>query len=232
MYREDEVRIVNTTDKALAAFFKKIYLWMSIGIGITGFTAYLVSTNVLLKGLLFSNRFVFYGLVFVQLGVVIFLSARIMKMSFGSALFWFFFYSFLTGLTFSWVFLAYTGQSIATVFFITAGTFAAMSIYGFTTGQDLSKYGNILFMGLIGIVIASLVNFFLKSDMLYWIISVVGVVVFVGLVAYDTNKLKRFFYQASDEGVLKQVSVFGALQLYLDFINLFLMLLRIFGRRK
>lgn len=117
-------------------------------------------------------------------------------------------------------------------FFITAGTFAAMSIYGFTTGQDLSKYGNILFMGLIGIVIASLVNFFLKSDMLYWIISVVGVVVFVGLVAYDTNKLKRFFYQASDEGVLKQVSVFGALQLYLDFINLFLMLLRIFGRRK
>lgn len=116
MYREDEVRIVNTTDKALAAFFKKIYLWMSIGIGITGFTAYLVSTNVLLKGLLFSNRFVFYGLVFVQLGVVIFLSARIMKMSFGSALFWFFFYSFLTGLTFSWVFLAYTGQSIATVF--------------------------------------------------------------------------------------------------------------------
>ena len=147
--------------------------------------------------------------------------------------FFFLLYAAINGLTLSFIFLRYTGQSITRVFFITSGTFAAMSAYGFFTKRDLSSWGNILFMGLIGIIIASIVNFFLKSTMLYWIISYVGVAVFIGLTAYDTQRIKKM-YLSFQEGAefSKRLAILGALHLYLDFINLFLFLLRIFGRRR
>ncbi len=232
MYQSDDIRLVSGVDTGLSNFFKQIYLWMAMGIGITGLSAWYISNSPALLKMLYSNRIVFYVLIFAQLGLVFFLSARVLQMSFSSALLWFSLYSLLTGVTMSYIFLLYTGESIAIVFFITAGTFAAMSIYGFTTGQDLSRFRNILLMGLFGVIIASVVNIFLKSSILYWAVSIIGVVVFVGLIAYDTQKLKNYYYQFNDEAVTKNVSVLGALTLYLDFINLFLMLLRIFGRRK
>jgi FtsH-binding integral membrane protein len=169
-----------------------------------------------------------------QLGVVWFLSARIYKLSFGVATLLFILYSILTGVVFSSLFFVYTLGSIANVFLITAGTFAAVSCFGYFTKSDLSKWGTYLFMGLIGLIIASLVNWFLKSAMLNWIASYVGVAIFVGLTAYDTQRIKEMIQENSMEGeeVTNKIALMGALSLYLDFINLFLYLLRIFGRRK
>lgn len=189
--------------------------------------------SVAAQQFVFGNRFVFYGLIIAELGLVMALSAAINRISASSATLLFLGYSALNGITFAAIFLVYTGSSIASVFLITSGTFAAMSIYGYATQRDLTGFGSFLFMGLIGIIIASLVNFFLHSEMIYWITSYIGVFIFVGLTAYDTQKIKQIgqagFTSAEDQ---QKAAIIGALRLYLDFINLFLMLLRIMGNRR
>ena len=178
------------------------------------------------------NSALMWVLMLAPLGIVFYMSFGIAKMSASKAQSVFWVFAALMGASLSSIFLVYTGASITRVFFITAGTFGAMSIYGYTTKKDLTKLGSFLFMGLIGIIIASLVNIFLKSSMMYFIISIIGVLVFVGLTAYDTQKIKNM-YLASDSGELMgKKAVMGALTLYLDFINLFIMLLRLFGQRR
>lgn len=214
-------------------FITKVYTWMALALLATGFTAMFVAATPALIKIILGNRITFYGLIIAEIGLVFFLSFMINKMNSATAIFIFFLYSFVNGLTLSVIFLAYTGESIAVTFFVTAGTFGIMSAYGYFTKTDLTKIGNILLMGLIGIIIASVVNIFLKSGPLYWIITIVGVIIFVGLTAYDTQKL-RIMSQNGFEGAEteKKASIIGALQLYLDFINLFLLLLRLLGRRK
>ena len=166
------------------------------------------------------------------LGIIFYMSFGINKMSSAKAQTIFWIFAALMGLSLSWILLVYTGVSVARVFFITSATFGAMSVYGYTTKRDLTKLGSFLFMGLIGIIIASLVNIFLKSSMMYFVISILGVLIFVGLTAYDTQKIKNM-YAASDSGeIIGKKAVMGALTLYLDFINLFIMLLRLFGQRR
>jgi FtsH-binding integral membrane protein len=213
---------------------------MALALGITGLVAVATVSNEQFMAQLLSGPMLMV-LVLAQLGVVFVLSLAVNKLSTGVATGLFILYSALTGLTFSTLFLVYTAESIATVFFITGGMFAIISAYGFVTKTDLTKLGSLMFMGLIGIIIASLVNLFLQSDTLYWIISYVGVVVFVGLIAYDTQRLKRMangFAMQTVDGEEKMIevqskaAVLGALSLYLNFINLFLMLLRILGNRR
>jgi FtsH-binding integral membrane protein len=163
---------------------------------------------------------------------VLLLSFRIQKMSLGAAQLTFWGYAALVGLSLSGIFLVYTGASIARVFFITAATFAAMSLYGYTTRTDLSRFGSFLFMGLIGIVIASVVNIFLASSALQFAISVIGVIVFVGLTAYDTQRIKEMYFDGDGEVIAGKKAIMGALQLYLDFINLFLLLMQFMGQRR
>ena len=216
-----------------AVFMNRVYNWMALALVITGVVAYIVVSSPALLEAIVMNQFLFYGLIFGELGLVIFLSARIHKMSQSMAIGSFLLYSLMNGLTLSVVFLMYTAGSIATTFFVTAGTFAAMSLYGYTTKKDLTSIGNLAFMALIGIIIASIVNFFLKSEMMYWIITYLGVFIFVGLTAYDTQKLKRIGAQGFDSQTsMEKTSILGALTLYLDFINLFLFLLRILGDRR
>lgn len=187
-----------------------------------------------LQDFIFSSKITFYGLIIAQLGVVFFLSGMVSRISGAMATTLFMLYSVLTGLTLSSVFIVYTSASIASTFFITAGTFGAMSVYGYTTKRDLTKLGSLMVMGLIGILLASIVNIFLKSAPLYWAITYIGVIVFVGLTAYDTQKLKAIGEEVSmdDRENYRRYSIMGALTLYLDFINLFLMLLRILGDRR
>ena len=220
--------------QGLSKFMTRVYGWMTAGLAITGFVAYYVASSPEIMSALFANKFVFYALIIGQLLLVGALVGLVRRISYTQAAGAFLVYSFLTGLTFSVLFLIYTQGSIATTFFVTAGTFAVMSVYGMITKADLTKLGNIMMMGLIGIIIASLVNFFLKSPMLYWIITFVGVGVFVGLIAYDTQKLKNYYLETFDgtSEESKKVSLMGALSLYLDFINLFLMLLRLLGDRR
>lgn len=209
---------------------RKVYLWMSVALLITGLTAYVVSTNSALIHYIMDSKFGIWVLFGLQLGLVFYLSARIYKMSLQAASIVFILYSFITGVTFSFIFLTFTTGSIAGVFLITAGTFAVMSLYGFFTKRDLSSWGNILLMGLIGIIIASLVNMFLHNQTLYWIISYIGVLIFVGLTAYDSQKVKALVGQENNE-MNQKTAIIGALMLYLDFINMFLFFLQIFGRR-
>ena len=214
-------------------FFVRVYSWMSMALIITGLVAYRTATSPEIISFIFGEKFVFYGLMILELVLVGVLVGAIQKMSATTATLVFVFYSILNGVTLSAIFFVFTADSIANVFFIAAGTFAAMSAYGFFTKSDLSKLGNILIMALMGLIIASLVNMFLKSEMLYWISSYAGVLIFFGLIAYDTQKLKRLNVignEGSDED--KKEAIIGALTLYLDFINLFLYLLRIFGKRR
>lgn len=215
-------------ERAERTFIQRVYQWMAIGLMVTGFVAMSVAGNpALLKAL---SGGLFFILVIIELGLVFWLSSQIMKLSPGAAIGGFLIYSALNGLTLSFIFLAYTAASITQVFFITAGTFAAVSVYGWTTKSNLTSMGSLLFMGLIGIIIASIVNLFLRSTMFDLIISYIGVAIFVGLTAYDTQRLKRI--HQSGVGATEQIAILGALALYLDFINLFIMLLRIFGRRR
>jgi FtsH-binding integral membrane protein len=218
----------------LQTYMAQVYGWMTCGLLLTAFVAWYASHSIAFLQLLSGNRFFFFGLVIAQLGVVIVLSALIQRLSAGAATALFMLYSVLTGLTLCSIFLIYTASSIAGTFVVTAGMFGAMSLWGYTTKRDLSGWGNMLFMALIGILLASLVNFWLKSEALMWVVTYVGVVVFVGLTAYDTQKLKAIGQQVDprDATALRKYSIFGALTLYLDFINLFLMLLRIFGNRR
>ncbi|MCF7927658.1 MAG: Bax inhibitor-1/YccA family protein [Spirochaetales bacterium] len=213
---------------------KNVYTWMAAGLGLTGVIALLFVTNRPLMNVLMQNPLILILLVFAEFGLVIFLSARLNKMSAGTATLSFIIYAALNGITLSVILFPYTGGSIAVAFFVTAGTFAAMSIYGMTTRKSLSGLGRYLIMGLVGIIIASVVNWFLQSPGLYWIVSFIGVFLFMGLTAYDTQMIKRWSHEygssISEEEFVK-LSVLGALKLYLDFINLFILLLRFFGRR-
>lgn len=220
-------------EQAIKSFLPRVYIWMTLGLLVTAAVAWTTATNDTLQNLIFGNGFVVIGLFIAQIALVIALSAAINKLSPPVALLIFFAYSALTGLVFSSIFLLYTGSSIAATFVATAGMFGVMSIVGLTTGMDLTRIGNIAFMALIGIIIASVINIFLASSVLSTIISIVGVLVFIALIARDSQRLKVMAAQVdvnSDQG--QKASILGALVLYLDFINLFLFLLRLFGNRR
>jgi FtsH-binding integral membrane protein len=223
------------TQVAVNSFVRSVYNWMAIGLGLTGFVAYYVSNSPSLLNIIFGNPIVFWGLIIGELALVFTLSARVGKMQASTATAMFVVYAVLNGATLSAVFLAYTKSSIASTFFVCAGTFVAASIYGWVTKKDLTSFGSFLFMGLIGIIIASVVNMFLKSSGMAMIISYIGVFIFVGLTVYDTQKLKNMALTQpadADAAVVRKGAIIGALSLYLDFINLFLMLLRIMGNRE
>ncbi len=231
-------------DEGLRAYMLKVYNYMATGVLLTGIIALLSfkmsvvtdSSGAISGFTSFGNALFFSGLKWIvmlaPLAIVFYMSFGINKMSSAKAQTVFWVFASLMGLSLSWILLVYTGVSVARVFFITSATFGAMSIYGYTTKKDLTKLGSFLMMGLIGIIIASLVNLFLKSSMMYFVISILGVLIFVGLTAYDTQKIKNM-YVASDSGeLIGKKAVMGALTLYLDFINLFIMLLRLFGQRR
>jgi len=213
-------------------FIGKVYRWMGIGLFLTAITAYFVASSESLVYALASNSILFFGLLIAEFGLVIYLSARIQKMSAETATAAFVIYSVLNGITLSLLLLVYTGASVASTFFTTALTFSAMSAYGYFTKRDLTTMGSYLQMGLIGLIIASVINIFWANGTMYWIISYVGVLLFVGLTAYDTQKIKKMGTMVEGVQVTQKMAIMGALTLYLDFINLFLMLLRILGDRK
>ncbi len=215
-------------EKSEQTFIQRVYQWMAVGLALTGAIALWASQNLSIVRALAGGGFLIIMLV--EIGLVFWLSSQVLRLSTSTAIVGFLIYAALNGLTLSFIFLAYTGASIASTFFMTAGTFAAVSVFGWVTKSDLSSMGGFLFMSLIGVLIASLVNFFLKSPALYWFISYAGLAVFVGLTAYDTQRLKMIHQNGG--GYIEQLAILGALQLYLDFINMFLMLLRIFGRRR
>ena len=225
-WREQQLEV----SRAFPVLMQKVYLWMSLALVITGFTAYFVATSQTLLTMIFGNSLVMWGLIIAEFALVFTISGAINKLSLTTATLLFTLYSVLNGATLSVIFLAYTLSSIASVFFITSATFGAMALYGYFTKKDLSSWGRILFMALIGIIIATVVNIFLKSGALNMIVSYVGVLVFVGLTAYDSQKIKEMLLQAPDAGEgMQKIALLGALSLYLDFINLFIYLLRIFG---
>ncbi|MBS1517312.1 MAG: Bax inhibitor-1/YccA family protein [Bacteroidetes bacterium] len=220
------------TTEATKKFLLNVYNWMAMGLALTGVIAWGVSGSSF-ANVLFSNPFLLFGIIILQLGLVIGLTFAIKKISAGLAIGAFFLYSALTGLTMASIFLVYTGSSIASTFFICAAMFGSVSVFGYITKMDLSRFGTFFFMGLIGLIIASVVNIFLNSTALYWIISYAGVLLFVGLTAYDTQRIKQMSQSMdfdTEEG--KKAAVIGSLMLYLDFINMFLFLLRILGDRK
>jgi FtsH-binding integral membrane protein len=218
---------------AFPVLMRKVYVWMTLALVITGSTAYGVATSPGILTALYSNQLLFWGLVIAEFGLVLGVSAAINRLSLTTATLMFILYSVINGALLSSIFVIYTTSSIASVFFITAGTFAVMALIGYTTKTDLTSMGKILFMALIGIIIATVVNIFLKSSGLEMIVSYLGVLIFVGLTAYDSQKIKRMLQMAPDasEGSQK-IALLGALTLYLDFVNLFIYLLRIFGRRE
>ena len=221
---------------AFPALMRKVYVWMTLALVITGFTAYYVATSPALITMIITiitNKILLLGLMVAEVLLVLVISGAINKLSLPMATFLFALYSVINGATMSLIFLAYTASSIASVFFITAGTFAVMAAYGYFTKKDLTSWGPILFMGLIGVILASVVNIFIGNSFMDLIISYAGVIVFVGLTAYDSQKIKNLLIQAPDasEGMQK-LALLGSLSLYLDFINLFIYLLRIFGSRR
>lgn len=216
---------------ATNAIFRGVYNWMALGLGLTALVAWQVASSEALLQFIFGNQLVFFGLIIGELALVFYLSARITKLAPSTAAGIFLLYSALNGATLSVVLIAYSTASVTNAFVTTAVMFGAMSIYGATTKKDLSGWGSFLFMGLIGIVVALLINIFLQSSMMQLVISIIGVIVFTGLTAYDTQKIKVMSETVGQQGefAAKRVKIFGALTLYLDFINLFLMLLRFFG---
>jgi len=214
------------------SFVRSVYNWMAIGLGLTGVVAYSVANMPEIRNVIFGSGIVFFGLIIAQLALVFMLSSRIYRMQAGTATLLFVLYSALNGATLSSIFLAYAQSSITSTFFICSATFVACSVYGWTTRRDLTSISGFLTMGLIGIVIASLVNLFFQSSAVSTIVSYIGVLVFVGLTAYDTQDIKNMAMSQPadiDSGAVRKGAILGALKLYLDFINLFLMLLRIFG---
>jgi uncharacterized protein len=217
-------------DIGLRQYMLRVYNYMATGLGISGLVAYLAVTTGFYEQI--AGTPLIWVVMLAPLGAVLFLSFRIERISVGAALVTFCGFAALMGLSLAGIFLVFTGSSIARVFFISAGTFAAMSLFGYTTGRDLSQFGSFLFMGLLGIVLASLVNIFIGSSSLQFAISVIGVIVFTGLTAYDTQRIKQV-YLATDPGdVMTKRALIGALTLYLDFINLFVMLLQLTGQRR
>jgi FtsH-binding integral membrane protein len=231
-------------DEGLKAYMLRVYNYMTLGLAITGAVAlgtfmFAVVTDPAtgarsltdIGQLLYASPLK-WVVIFAPLALVFFLSFRIDRMSVGTAQAVFWTYAALVGLSLSVIFLVFTGQSITRVFFITAASFGALSLYGYTTKRDLSGLGTFLFMGLIGVIIASVVNIWLASSMLQWIVSVVGVLVFAGLTAYDTQQIKEMYYAGDDSATAGRKAVMGALRLYLDFVNMFMMLLHLFGNRE
>lgn len=235
-------------DEGLRAYMLRVYNYMAMGLAITGIAAYAVAqfvtstvpTDVILRNGTFLTEFgqMIYGVpgryivFFAPLALVFLLAARVNKMSVPAAQLTFWVYAALVGVSLSAIFLIYTPASITRVFFITAASFGALSLYGYTTKKDLSGWGSFLIMGLFGIIIASIVNWFMQSNALQFAISAIGVVVFAGLTAYDTQTIKETYYAADDEAVAGRKAIMGALNLYLDFINLFVMLMQLLGNRE
>lgn len=228
-------KIIRQQEMTNASTFKvlmrKVYLWMTLALMITGITAAGVANSPNILELIYSSQVVMWGIIIAEFGLVIYISARLEKLSLSTATTLFALYSILNGVMLSSIFLLYSTAIISKVFFITAGTFGVTALYGYATKKDLSSLGNILFMALIGLVIATIVNVFMKSAMFDLILSYIGVIIFVGLTAWDSQKIKHMMMvqQDADESAQK-LALIGALSLYLDFINLFLYLLRIFGR--
>jgi uncharacterized protein len=218
-------------DVGLRDYMLRIYNYMASGLALTGVVAYLFAQYLQANPALARSPVMFL-LMLAPLGLVMWLSFGIERMQASTAQLLFWIYAGVMGLSLASIFLVFTGESIARVFFITAGTFAAMSLYGYTTQRDLTQWGSFLFMGLIGIILASLVNIFLASSALTFAISVIGVIVFVGLTAYDTQQIKESYFEYDDGQVAGKKAIMGALRLYLDFINLFMMLLQLFGARR
>ena len=220
---------------AFSTLMRNVYTWMAAGLGMTALTAMIMAQNAELMYTIATTPMLMWGMLIAEVVMVIYLSARIMKMSFVTAGIVFALYAILNGATMSFIFMIYTMESIATTFFITAGTFACMSLVGYTVKKDLSAMGRVLLMMLIGIIIATLVNIFVASSGLAMILNYAGVLVFVGLTAYDTQKIKQMMQAYSDAGINDQtnkLALMGSLSLYLDFVNLFLYLLRLFGSRR
>ena len=220
-----QVKVKNT-------FLSRVYGWMTLALVISGVTAFLAATNETIIRLTIGNGFGFLILAVAELALVWWLTASIHKISSGAAFFAFILYSVLNGVTLSSIFLVYKIESIFMVFFISAGMFAAMAVYGTVTKSSLSSFGKYFAMALVGIIIASLVNFLLRSPMLDWFLSIITVVIFTGLTAYDAQKMLAVSRNASDDEMFRKASVIGALDLYLDVINIFLAMLRLFGRRR
>ncbi|MFP4114599.1 MAG: Bax inhibitor-1/YccA family protein [Spirochaetota bacterium] len=220
-------------DLRVRTFIQQVYGWMAAALAVTGFVALAVTRSRALQQIIFGTPYVFFGLIIGELLLVMWLATRISRMTASTATTVFVAYSALNGLTLGAVFLAYTEATVAQAFFVTAGLFTVMTLYGFFTKTDLTRIGNLLGMALIGFIIATVVNLFLRSEALYWIITYVGVVVFVGLVAYDSQRIKEMALAGAGDGEEgRKHAVMGALRLYLDFVNLFLLILRILGRRR
>ena len=240
-YRSNPIRTGAATqtagviDEGLRAYMLRVYNLMAVGLGITGVAAYgtyaLAASNEAFAQLIYVSP-LRWVIMLAPLALVFFLSFRIHSMSVSTAQATFWGYAALLGVSLSSIFLVYTGASITQTFFITATTFGAMSLYGYTTKKDISSWGSFLFMGLIGVIIASIVNIFMASSALSFAISVIGVLVFTGLTAYDTQTIKESYYESDDSDTAGRKAIIGALNLYLDFINLFLMLLRLLGNRE
>lgn len=222
------ISVTRDTSLAQVSVLNQSFAWMFVGLILTALSSLFVASSPSLMQAIYGNSILFFGLMLVELGLVFYLSLRIMKMSFGMALGSFIVYSLLNGVTLAAIFFVYTAASIASVFFIAALVFGAMAVYGYTTKRDLTAIGSLAFMALIGVIIASIVNFFLKSDTFGYILSFLTVAIFVGLTAYDTQKLKNI----KSSEMSQNLGVLGALMLYLDFINIFLSLLNILGKRR
>jgi FtsH-binding integral membrane protein len=225
--------LMTSTEVQVRSFIQKVYAWMSLGLAVTGACAlYMASDPRMIMGLV-QNRILLYGLMAAEFGLVIFLSGWVRTMEVATARFAFVFYSALTGVTLSTIFLIYTAGSIGTVFFITAGLFGTMSAYGYAAKTDLTSMGNFMKMGLLGLILATVVNIWTQSPAVEWALSYLSVIIFVGLTAYDTQKLKSLNAEiGGDADGTTKMAILGALTLYLDFINLFLSLLRLMGRRR
>lgn len=229
MTREEQLGM----SAAFPALMRKVYVWMAMALAITAITAYGVASSPALTSLIFGNKLIFFGLIIAELVLVFWVSARIEKLSLTKATLMFIVYSVLNGATLATIFFAYSPEIITKTFFVTAGTFGAMAVYGYFTKSDLSSWGKLLIMAVIGLIIAGVVNIFLRSQLMDFVVSMVGVLIFVGLTAYDSQKIKRMLMMQADMGETAQkVALMGALSLYLDFINLFLYLLRLFGRER
>ena len=241
-YARAPVATADTLDAGLRAYMLRVYNYMLVGLGLTGAVAWLTANSPLMnvffsevatsRGIAMQPNILGWIAVFAPLAMVLFLSFRIQRMSFATAQATFWAYAAIMGVSLSTILFVYTGASIAMTFFVTAGTFGAMSLYGYTTSRDLTGFGSFLFMGLIGLILASLANMFFQSGPLQFAISVIGVLIFTGLTAYDSQSIKNMYYVGDDGEVAGKKSIMGALRLYLDFINLFLYLLRFMGSRR
>lgn len=213
---------------------RTVFNWMTVGLAVSGLTAYFTASSPFLLNLIFGNSFMMFVLIIGELGMVFAISKGVNTMQVSTASTLFLLFSFVNGLTLSAVLLAYTYESIATTFLVTAGTFGATSLYGYVTKKDLTSWGGLLMMALIGLIIASVVNIFMASSTLGWIITYAGILIFVGLTAYDTQKIKKMglTLTPADGDQYGRISIVGALMLYLDFVNLFLLMLRVLGGRR